>query len=137
MRAPEPRDADMILRLYDLRREAEMRKARAFVITFAPSTIEELLAVMDWKHPENAHFRQVTSYWEMVADFANRELLHPEMYAAHCGEAFVIYARLSPFLDEMKKRGYSRFLMHTDAAVRKHPVVAERVEGMRQMLAKR
>lgn len=134
---PDRQDVDLILRLYELRRETEMRKARQFVVSFAPKRVEDVLAVLDWAHPENAHVRQVTSYWEMVADFAYRELLHPEMFATHCGEAFVIYARFEPFLDELRKRGFARFLVNMSAVVAKHPVAAERLAGVRQMLAAR
>jgi len=137
MRAPDRSDVDLILRLYELRREAEMRKARGFVMNLQPKSVEDVVAVMDWAHPENAHFRQATSYWEMVADFAVRELLHPEMFATHCGEAFFVHAKLEPFVADLRGRGYPRFQVNMGAAVAKHPVVAERLAAVRQILAAR
>ena len=63
MRDADRGDAEMILKLYDLRRETEMRKARKFVFDYEVNTIEDVKAIVSWSHPENAHFRQVTSYW--------------------------------------------------------------------------
>lgn len=137
MRAPDRSDVDLILRLYELRREAEMRKARAFVMGMQPKSVEDVLAVTDWAHPENAHFRQATSYWEMVSDFAVRELLHPEMFATHCGEAFFFHAKFEPWIEELRRRGFPRFQRNMSAAVAKHPVIAERLAAVREILAAR
>ena len=61
-------DAELIVKLYELRREAVMREARNFVGSFTPSSFDELWAVMsDFSTKENAYLRQVYSYWEMVA----------------------------------------------------------------------
>jgi hypothetical protein len=135
MRAPDQSDAELILKLYDLRRESEMRKARAFILGFAPKTIDELRAVMAWEHPENAHFRQVVSYWEMVADFAAREILHPEMFATHCGEGLVLYAKYLQFRDEIRATQNPRFLVNLERAAA-HPVVADRLRFITEMLAR-
>lgn len=135
MRDPNLDDVNLVLRLYELRREDEMRKARRFLLEFAPKSLDDLKAVLAFTHPENAHFRQVTSYWEMVADFAARGLLHPEMYATHCGEGLLIYVKLEPFKDEVR-RTFPRFLANTERAIESHPVVAERVKMVREVLAR-
>src|SRR5262249_31795942 len=101
MRVPDMNDVDLVLRLYDLRREREMRKARKFIFEFQPKSLDDVRAVLSFEHPENAHFRQVMSYWGMVADFVTRDLFHPEMFAAHCGESLFIYAKFEPFLPEI------------------------------------
>lgn len=135
MRAPDQNDAELVLRLYDLRRETEMRKARRFLLEFTPKSIDDVRAVMSFDHPENAHFRQVVSYWEMAADFAAREILHPEMFASHCGEGLVLYAKLLPFRDEVRATMNPRFLANLERAAA-HPVVAERVKLVTEMLAR-
>ena len=137
MRAPNIEDASLILRLYELRREKEMRKARNFIITFEPKTIDDVLAVANWAHPENAHFRQITSYWSMVADFAKRKILHPDMFAAHCGEAFVIYARLEPLLPEIRKRLSPTYFLTMEQLIKKYPSCREKAEAIRTMFAAR
>src|ERR1700757_5199351 len=61
-------DAELVLRLYDLRRETVMRQARDFFANFSPSSFEELMVVMgNFGSKENAYLRQVLGYWEMVA----------------------------------------------------------------------
>ncbi|MCE9637696.1 MAG: hypothetical protein K8T90_18505 [Planctomycetes bacterium] len=136
MREADRNDVDLVLKLYDLRREPEMRKARKFVVEFQPKTTAELLEVMNWAHPENAHVRQAVSYWEMVADFAARGLLHPEMFAAHCGEGILIYAKFLPFRDEVRAAYNPRFLANLQRAVESHPAVAEKAKMMGEMLAR-
>lgn len=136
MRDPNLDDVNLVLRLYELRREDEMRKARKFMMGFAPKTLPDLHAVMmSWQHPENAHFRQCLSYWEMVADFTARGLLHPEMFAAHCGEGIICYLKLEPFVAEVRRTN-PRFLMNLQRAIESHPAVTERAKQLREMLAR-
>jgi hypothetical protein len=112
-----------------------MRQGRKFLLEFAPKTADELRAVMSYEHPENAHFRQVLSYWEMAADFAAREILHPEMFASHCGEGVLLYTKLLPFKDEIRATENPRFLLNLERAAA-HPIVADRVKQMTEMLAR-
>ena len=136
MREADRSDVDLVLRLYDLRREPEMRKARTFVMSWAPQTIEDVRALMDWAHPENAHLRQVVSYWEMVADFAARGLLHPEMFASHCGEGIIVYLKFERFRDEIRQTANPRFLGNLERAITTHEVIGARAQQLREMLAK-
>ena len=65
---PTSADAQLVLQLYDFRREAEMRKARAWFAGFRPASANDILEVVNnFGTPENAWFRQVTSYWDMAA----------------------------------------------------------------------
>ena len=73
-------DANLILRLYEIRREDKMRAARSwFASTFRPKTIEEMNLVAAPGSPENANMRQVTSYFEMVASFVTAGVLNKEL----------------------------------------------------------
>ncbi len=70
---PTAEDAQIIMRLYDLRREPEMRKARAWVAGFWPRSAEDIVQVINVVNPqENAWFRQVSGYWDMAASFVLR-----------------------------------------------------------------
>jgi hypothetical protein len=133
MRQPDHRDADLVLKLYDLRREAEMRKARDFLARFDPKSLDDVKAISDWSHPENAHFRQVMSYWGMVADFVTRDLLHPEMFAAHCGEALFIWAKFEPLLPQIREHINPMFLQNIEAAIKSHPSVGAKAAQVREM----
>jgi hypothetical protein len=135
-REPDRGDAELVLKLYDLRRESEMRKARNFIGGFEPTSVEDVAAVLSYEHPENAHFRQATSYWGMVADFAVRGMLHPEMFAAHCGEALWTYAKFEPFLPQIRERFSPIFMANIEAAVRCHPAVEARLAQIREIRAK-
>src|SRR5262245_62682577 len=70
-----PHDADLIIKLYDLRRDETMRKARNyFAFEFFPKSVDEVKEILNniKEYPEqNAYFRQVISYWEMVAAMVN------------------------------------------------------------------
>ena len=136
MREPDRGDAEMILKLYDLRRESEMRKARTFLSGFEPKTIDDVKAISNWKHKENAHFRQVMSYWGMVADFTTRGMLHPEMFAAHCGEALFIWAKFEPLLPQIRAELNPMFLTNIENVIKSHPAVQAKATQIREMLAR-
>ena len=63
--APDHHDADLVLKLYDLRREAVMRQSRSTIVKWIPRTYEEVVAITNLSHPDNAAWRQVSSYFEI------------------------------------------------------------------------
>ena len=136
MRSPDHNDADLILKLYDLRRETVMRQARNFWGNFQPKKIEEVKALLDPGHPQNASFRQVTSYWEMAASFVNREILHHDLFADNCGEGLFVYAKLEPFLAELRETYNPTFLAQIEKAVSQHPAIREKLGRIRERLKK-
>ena len=70
-------DAQLVLQLYDLRRESEMRKARNFFLSLFPQTADDVLKVFyAFGSQENAWLRQVISYWDMVASLVLRGAFH-------------------------------------------------------------
>jgi len=101
-------DAQVIMQLYDLRREAEMRKARNWwAIEFFPESADDVLKVV-WAmgKPENNWFRQVGGYWGMVASFVNNGALNEQLFLApgFSGEMFLIYSKIHPFLKELREK---------------------------------
>ena len=136
MRDPNNDDVNLVLKLYDLRRETELRKARNFIGNFEINSMDDVKAIVAWDHPENAHFRQVMSYWGMVADFVVRGLFHPEMFAAHCGEALFIYAKFEPLLPQIRAELNPMFLMNIEKAIKSHPAVEEKAAQIREMRAR-
>ncbi len=136
MREVDRGDVDLVLKLYDLRREKEMRKARNFIGNVEINTIDDVKKISDWKHKENAHFRQVMTYWGMVADFTVRGLLHPEMFAAHCGEALFIYGKFEPLLPQIRKEINPMFLTNIENAINSHPSIQAKAAQVREMRAR-
>jgi len=128
-------DANLGLRLYELRRESEMRKARALVGTHVwGRSTEEVLKLFDYEHPENAHLRQVTSYWEMCASFVNRGIFHPAVYLDTCSEGIFTYTCFHPHLAAIRAERPA-FLTRTEQVIQDIPAVREKFEQSLQMFA--
>ena len=100
-----PADAEMILKLYDLRREPVMREARKYIFEFAPQSIEDVMAVVgDFSSKENAYVRQVIGYWSMAASLVLHGTLNEELARDNFMELLFVYAKIEPFLPEIRKR---------------------------------
>jgi hypothetical protein len=101
-------DAQLILHLYDLRRESEMRKARHWwVAEFWPQSADDFLKIaFTLGSQENNWLRQVSGYWSMAASFVLHGALDAELFLqpAVSGEMFLIYAKVYPFLKELREK---------------------------------
>jgi hypothetical protein len=101
-------DAHLILKLYDLRREAEMRKARSWWFTgFWPKTADDFMKIASTPGTsENNWLRQVTGYWSMAAAFVLQGALNAELFLqpAVSGEMFIVFAKVQPFLKELREK---------------------------------
>jgi hypothetical protein len=101
-------DAQLILHLYELRREPEMRKARNWWLTeFWPRTAEDFMKVGSaMGTPENNWLRQVSSYWSMAASFALNGALNADLFLqpAMSGEMVFLLAKVYPFLEELREK---------------------------------
>lgn len=96
-------DANLILRLYELRREERMRSARKWYMEcFGPRTLAEFRELCPPGSDTNASFRQVSSYYEMVASFITNGVLNEELYFQSGGELFLAFIRIEPFLAELR-----------------------------------
>jgi len=88
-------DVNLILRLYEMRREEKMREARDwFVKNFKPKSMEDFQKLAAPGTQENAYFRQVTSYWEMVASFMTQGVLNRELFFQSGLELLLCWSRL-------------------------------------------
>jgi hypothetical protein len=102
---PSGEDANIILSLYELRRESEMRKARAWFASFWPRDAHEVVRVINGADPqENAWFRQVSGYWEMAASFVLRGALNEELFFDSGGEMWFVLSKVHPFLKEVREK---------------------------------
>src|SRR6059058_847296 len=99
---PTPADAELILKLYDLRREAEMRKARNWWVgAFWPQNADEVAKIASaLGTQENNWLRQVGGYWEMAASLVLHGALNEDLFleGSFSGEMFFIFAKVRPFL---------------------------------------
>jgi hypothetical protein len=131
-------DAIVILKLYELRTDPVMRKAREWItVRFWPKSAEEIQAVLnDFGSEENAFFRQVTTYWEMAAALVNHGTLDPELFVATNSEPFFLLAKFWPFLGELRASA-PHFMSQVEQLTGKSTVAKERLEGMVASMAKR
>ncbi|HEY6765484.1 MAG TPA: hypothetical protein VI386_11985 [Candidatus Sulfotelmatobacter sp.] len=140
---PTVDDAKLILELYDLRREAEMRKARHWwAAEFFPQSADEFLQSMWSGTQESGWQRQVISYWGLAASFVLRDLLHEDLFLepSFSGEMFLILAKVQPFLPELREklgdvqlfRNVEEVAMRTEVGRNRLQLLTKRVEVMRQ-----
>ena len=124
-------DAELILRLYELRRDETLRKARRFMIfEFNPKTLEELRAVSrDTKSEFNPCWRQMLSFWEMAASLVLRGALDADLFLDSNLEGILIYAKFHHFHAETEKQSGNPFMGQTAALIAKYPAAKARYEG--------
>ena len=135
-------DAQLILKLYDLRREAELRKARHWwVVTFSPQSADDFMKVSGaFGTPENNWLRQVLGYWGMASSLVHHGALNREMFLepSFCGEMVLIYAKVKPFLKELREKMKNPdFLMGIESLVMSTKKSREFVKRMETNLAAR
>ena len=101
--SPDHLDADLVLKIYDLRRESVMRESRdAINRDYWPRTAEEALEVLRQDHPLNRAFRQTSTYWEMVYGMARHGIVHADFLAENSGEGLLLFVRVEPYLAQLR-----------------------------------
>jgi len=137
-----PADAEIILKLYQLRTEALMRQARAWITgEFWPNSAEEFFAVAtNPADPHNAYFRQVITYWEMAAAMVLHGAVSAELFVDCNGEGFFLLAKFAHILDAIREKNpmfmtkTSELVNRFTAAAARYEAVLKSVEARRQSL---
>jgi len=132
-------DAELCMKLYNLRREAEMRKARDFVnFQFQPKSADDVLKLVQAiGTQENAWARQVFSFWENAASLVLNDVVHPDLFFTWNGEMVFVYAKLKPFLKEVRQEmDNPTFFAGVEKAVTGSPEMRKKVEMIQKRLAK-
>jgi hypothetical protein len=137
-----PADAEIILKLYELRTEAVMRQARAWVMgEFWPVTAEDFFAVAgNSTDPHNACLRQVVSYWEMAAAMVVHGAVSAELFVDSNAEGFFLLAKFAPILAGIREKNpafmvkTSEMVNRFSAAAQRYEVVLKNVQVMRSSL---
>jgi hypothetical protein len=143
---PTHADAELILKLYDARREAEIRKARQWwTTTFWPESADEILKVMrGMGTQENAWLRQVLGYWGMATSFVSHGVLSEDLFfePSFSGEMFFIFAKVEPYLKELREKLQNPLLLaaveklvHSKAGRERYKIISRNVENMRKARA--
>lgn len=128
-------DADLILKLYDLRRETVMREARNWLFTFNPTSIQDVMEVMMGEH--SGHFRMVISYWDMACAMVNNGIIDEELFNQTNGEHLFVYMKVEPVLEDIRKMfDNPEFLKNLETTVKRMPNIETRIASMRERMAK-
>ena len=132
-------DADLVLKLYDLRREPRMRQAREWVMThFNPSSLDEIIALQrDFGSEHNQFWRQVIAYWEMAASFVVRGALDGDLFLDSTSENLFILAKFWRFREEYEATVCSPLLPNTAALLDRFPAARKRFDQLVVALAAR
>jgi hypothetical protein len=133
---PTTADAQVVLQLYDFRREAEMRKARSWWAgSFWPQSAEDIMKVSNnFGSPENTWYRQVIGYWEMCASLVLRGALHEELFFDSGAELWFTLARVYPVLKDFRAKTNSpQLLLHSEQLATRTKQGKERLQRMVKM----
>ncbi len=126
--------ADLIMKLYELRREPVMREARSWFISFFPDSVDDIMKTMI--DPEtSAKYRMVTSYWEMAAGFVNRGAIDEEMFMDSGGESIVVFCKVQPFISELRERlGSPKLMKQLEDLLMRQPNAVEMLNARREQM---
>jgi hypothetical protein len=125
-------DAELILKLYDLRREPVCRKAREFFISWNPTTADEVKLVGGtFGRQDNAYVRQATTYWEMAFSIANLGAIHDELFAKNCGEG-LIFTLKCQHLKQKFGEAWTRTMAEGEAFIAANATAKQRAEAIKK-----
>ena len=133
-------DAELILKIYDLRREPEMRKARNWWGNeFWPQSADDIIRIAtSFGSPENAWLRQVAGYWDMVASLVMHGALNEELFLepGNSGELFFIFAKIQPYVQEFREKMNSpEAFVNIERLAMKTEQTRERLSRMKERIA--
>lgn len=130
-------DVQALLKLYELRRDEQMRAARQwFFSEFAPKTTMDIIALYRGGERASANFRMVTSFWDMAASFVLNGGIDEKMFLDASTEHIFVYAKIQPFLAEIREMfGEPDHLLHLETLCRKIPDIESKIENRRRLIA--
>jgi hypothetical protein len=126
--------AELILKLYELRREATMREARKWIISFFPESAADVMKTMVDERT-SGYYRMVVTYWDMAASFVNHGAIDEQMFLDSNGEAVVVFSKIEPYLEDLRQiMGSPNYLKNLETLVMKIPDAKEVLAARREMM---
>lgn len=136
--APDHHDADLVLKLYDLRREPVMRESRdAINAEYWPKNADEAIAIINPEHPLNRAYRQVSTYWEMVYGMAKHGIVNADYLVENTGEGMFVYAKVEPFLAAIREASHPRAFQNAEWMANSGEVASAVMDRFHTMIKKR
>jgi hypothetical protein len=129
--------ANLILKLYELRREDKMREARAWYSTsFFPNSAEEIMATI-FEPETSAKYRMVASYWDMAAGLVNHGAIDEAMFIDASAECFMVFSRIEPYLADLREiTQRPQMMTNIEKLVMRQPNAKEMLAAQRDMMKK-
>ncbi|TFG46834.1 MAG: hypothetical protein E4H41_01005 [Gemmatimonadales bacterium] len=135
--APDHLDADLILKLYELRREEVLRAAREELTRdFWPTDAKDAVAVLRRDHPLNRAYRQVSTYWEMVYRMGRYGIIHGDFLVENNAEGLLLFAKVEPYLKEIRAAANPASFQNAEWVATEVPVGRAVAERMRARVKK-
>ncbi len=123
------KQAELIVRLYEIRRETALRASRDYVGgDFNPKSVEEFVSLVKDGGKPSGHILQVYGYWDMVAAFVVHGALDEELIFDTCQEMYFQFEKVQPYLAGFRqKMNLPEFLKSIEVVVtnRRTRVVAK------------
>jgi len=138
MEQQKQQDVLATIRLYEIRRDEAMRKARIWFLTeFHPQSAMDIVQLLLSGERQSANYRMVASYWDMAASFVNNGGIDEKVFLDSNSEHLVVFAKLEPFISEVREIiKEDDYLRHLETLVLKVPNVREKLESRRRLLEK-
>ena len=128
-------DADLILKLYDLRRETVMREARNWMFAFNPTSVQDVMEAMMGEH--SGHLRMVISYWDMACALVTSGAIDEELFNQTNGEHVFVYMKIEPVIEGLRAMfDNQEFLKNLETVVKRIPDIETKLPAMRERMAK-
>src|SRR5215510_9411119 len=130
MRKPTHADAELLLHLYEMRREPELRRARKWMMSeFKATTWADIKSRYLSNVDEDRWYRMTTSYWEMLATLVNRGVLHEELFFDHTGEDIVTWERIKGLIADARADLRPTYLFQFEKLVLDHQAYRKRTSA--------
>ena len=130
-------DTMAILKLYELRRDPQMRSARAWFFTeFAPKSAMDIIALYRGGQEASANFRMVVSYWDTAAALVLNGGIDEKMFLEANTEHMFVYAKIQPFLAEIRQMfNEEDYFLHLETLVMRVPDIEKKLENRRRLIS--
>jgi len=130
-------DVMAILKLYELRRDEQMRAARQWYFSqFSPKSAMEIIALFRGGERASANFRMITSYWDMASSFVLNGGIDEKMFLDSGSEYIFVYSKIQPFLAEIRQLFQEpEFLLNLETLVLRIPNVEAKIEARKRLAA--
>ncbi len=135
---PDYHDADLVLRLYDMRREAKTREARDLLnFQFWPKSYDDVKEVQKNDNPMNFAWRQLSAYWEMVFGMGRNGIVNAEYLTENNGEGLFFFAKIAPYLDQIREDSSPKAFQNVEWASKESETGRQMFAYVSEMVQKR